>query len=118
MSIIISVFLRGYSGKTINFTDGNGKHRTTIAYFLNHGKWNESALEDTLKSTIIQIIYKEAQLPGQPIFCIVDDTIASHTKPLSQAVPQSKLHTFTNPIEKAARIMGIRLFPSCFPVMG
>ena len=86
MSIIVSVFLRGYRGKTIDFAEVSCLHRTTTAYFLNHGKWNASALQDTLKSSVIQTIYKEAQRSGQPIFCIVDDTIASHTKPSSQAL--------------------------------
>ena len=38
------------------------------------------------KSSILQAIYREAQRSGQPIYCIVDDTIASHTRPSSQAV--------------------------------
>lgn len=63
-----------------------------MAHFLNHGKWNDAALQDTLKSSVVQIIYQEAVRSGQPIFCIVDDTIASHTKPSSQA---------THPIEAA-----------------
>ena len=86
MTIIVSVFLRGYREKTIDFAEVSCLHRTTTAYFLNHGKWNASALQDTLKSSVIQTIYKEAQCSGQPIFCIVDDTIASHTKPSSQAL--------------------------------
>lgn len=86
MTIIVSVFLRGYRGKTIDFAEVSCLHRTTTAYFLNHGKWNASALQNTLKSSVIQTIYKEAQCSGQPIFCIVDDTIASHTKPSSQAL--------------------------------
>lgn len=86
MTIIVSVFLRGYRGKTIDFAEVSNYHRTTIAYFLNHGKWNDFALQDILKNSVIQIIYQEAQHSGQPIFCIVDDTIASHVKPLSQAV--------------------------------
>lgn len=86
MTIIVSVFLRGYRGKTIDFAEVSNYHRTTIAYFLNHGKWNDFALQDILKNSVIQIIYQEAQHSGQPIFCIVDDTIASHVKPSSQAV--------------------------------
>lgn len=86
MTIIVSVFLRGYRGKTIDFAQVSQHHRTTIAYFLNHGKWNDLALEDTLKSSVVQIIYQEAKRSGQPILCIVDDTIASHAKPSSQAV--------------------------------
>lgn len=85
MAIVLSVFLRGYRGKTIDFAEVSQNHRTTIGYFLNHGKWNDLVFQDTLKSSIIEIIYKESQLSGQPIFCIVDDTIASHTHPSSQA---------------------------------
>ena len=86
MSIIVSVFLRGYRGKTVDFALVSQHHRTTTAYFLNHGKWNDLALLDTLKSCVVQMIYQEAQRSGQPILCIVDDTIASHTKPSSQAM--------------------------------
>lgn len=70
----------------MDFAQVSCMHRTTTAYFLNHGKWNDSALEDILKSAVIQVIYQDARCSGQPVFCIVDDTIASHTKPLSQAV--------------------------------
>ena len=34
----------------------------------------------------IEIIYSEAARTGKPVFCIVDDTIASKTKPSSQAL--------------------------------
>ncbi len=86
MTIIVSVFLRGYRGKTVDFAVVSSQHRTTTAYFLNHGRWNSSALLDTLKSAVIQVIYQEALRTRQPVLCIVDDTIASHTKPSSQAV--------------------------------
>lgn len=86
MTIILSVFLRGYRGKTTDFQEVSHCHRTTTAYFLNHGKWNDLALQNTLKSSVVQIVYREAQCSGQPIYCIVDDTIASHTKPSSQAL--------------------------------
>lgn len=86
MTIIVSVFLCGYRGKTVDFAKISQHHRTTTAYFLNHGKWNDLALQDTLKSSVIQVIYQEAKRSGQPIFCIVDDTIASHAQPSSQAV--------------------------------
>jgi len=51
-----------------------------------HGKWNHIALQNTLKSSILQIIYNEAKNSGQPIYYIVNDTIASHTRPSSQAI--------------------------------
>ena len=86
MAILISVFSIGYHGKTIDFEKHSPCHRTTVAHFLNKGKWDDAMLEDILKSTVIQFIYKEAQQSGKPVFCIVDDTISSKTKPSSRAL--------------------------------
>ena len=86
MSILISIFLSGYHGKTTDFAKNSPCHRTTVAHFLNSGKWDDSLLSDTLKQSVIEIIYSEAARTGKPVFCIVDDTIASKTKPLSQAL--------------------------------
>ena len=86
MSILISIFLSGYHGKTTDFANNSFCHRTTIAHFLNSGKWDESLLSDTLKQSVIEIIYSEAARTGKPVFCIVDDTIASKTKPSSRVL--------------------------------
>ncbi|MDO4471341.1 MAG: transposase [Bacillota bacterium] len=86
MSILISIFLSGYHGKTTDFAKNSSCHRTTIAHFLNSGKWDDSLLSDTLKKSVIEIIYSEAARTGKPVFCIVDDTIASKTKPSSRAL--------------------------------
>ena len=77
MSILISIFLLGYHGKTTDFAKNSSCHRTTIAHFLNSGKWDDSSLSDTLKRSVIEIIYSEAARTGKPFFCIVDDTTAS-----------------------------------------
>ena len=86
MNILISIFISGYHGKTTDFAQNSSCHRTTIAHFLNSGKWDNTLLENTLKSSVVEIIYSEAQRTGKPVFCIVDDTIASKTKPSSQAL--------------------------------
>lgn len=86
MAILISVFSLGYHGKTIDFEKYSPCHRTTVAHFLNKGKWDDARLEDMIKSIVIQVIYKEAQRSGKPVFCIVDDTISSKTKPSSRAL--------------------------------
>ena len=86
MSILISIFLSGYHGKTTDFAKNSSCHRTTIAHFLNSGKWDDSLFSDTLKCSVIEIIYSEAARTGKPVFCIVDDTIASKTKPSSRAL--------------------------------
>ena len=86
MSILISIFISGYHGKTTDFAKNSSCHRTTIAHFLNSGKWDDPLLSDTLKRSVIEIIYSEAACTGKPVFCIVDDTIASKTKPSSRAL--------------------------------
>ncbi len=86
ISIIVAVFMRGYRGKTTDFQLCSNCHRTTISHFLNNGKWNDKQLEDTLKNSVVSIIYNEALNSGKPIYVIVDDTITSKTKPLSKAL--------------------------------
>jgi len=86
LSILISVFLRGYRGKTVDFACASPCHRTTIAHFLNHGKWEDAKLEMILKEAVVRTIYGESLRSGKPVFCIVDDTISSKTKPSSQAL--------------------------------
>jgi len=81
-----TVFSLGYNGKTVDFERNSSCHRTTIAHFLYHGKWDDGRLENMLKASVIQYIYKEAQRSGKPVFCIVDDTISSKTKPSSRAL--------------------------------
>lgn len=82
----MAVFSRSYNGKTVNFQDYSPCHRTTIAHFLNKGNWDSARLEDILKDSVASFIYREALITGKPVFCIVDDTIASKTKPSSRAL--------------------------------
>lgn len=86
LAILISVFSYGYRGKTRDFERCSPCHRTTIAHFLNKGKWDDSKLENVLKASVVQFIYGEALRSGKPVFCIVDDTISSKTKPSSRAL--------------------------------
>ena len=44
-------------------------------FFEFHGKWDDSLLTDTLKHSVIEIIYSEAKCTGKPIFCIGDDAM-------------------------------------------
>ncbi len=86
MTILITMYRVGYRGKTVDFARNSPHHRTTIAHFLNQGKWDDKEVEKILKRAVIKRIYSEAERTGQPIMCIVDDTIASKTKPSSQAL--------------------------------
>jgi hypothetical protein len=42
LAIVIAVFTIGYKGKTVNFAKYSPCHRTTVAHFLNVGKWNDN----------------------------------------------------------------------------
>ena len=86
MSILIAVLIPGYKGKTTHMSAESERHRTTIAHFLNRGKWDDDALERAIKQYVIRTIYSEAERTGKPVFCIVDDTISSKTKPSSRAL--------------------------------
>ena len=86
MSIIAAVFISGYKGKTVQISKSSEAHRTTIAHFLNNGKWEDSVLENKLKQQVIRTIYDEAERTGNPVFCIADDTISSKTKSSSRAL--------------------------------
>ena len=81
-----SVFMLGYRGKIVNAEFFSEKHRTTVAHFLNNGRWDSLNFEKALKRQVIDRIYEESRKIGAPVFCIVDDTIASHTAPSSQAM--------------------------------
>ncbi len=50
MSILISIFISGYHGKTTDFAKNSSCHRTTIAHFLNSGKWDDSITFRYLKT--------------------------------------------------------------------
>ena len=85
VSILLSVFMAGYKGKTVQMSENSEKCRTTVAHFLNHGQWDDDLLEQILRREVIRRIYDESERTGEPVFCIVDDTISSKTKPSSQA---------------------------------
>ncbi len=85
VTILISIYCLGYRGKTINFANHSENHRTTVAHFLNNGKWDEDLLEQVIKEIVVNTIYQESRQSGKPVLCIIDDTIASKTKPSSNA---------------------------------
>lgn len=84
MEVLFSAFSLGYKGKAVNFSSHSPCRRTTLARFLNQGKWDSRRLEDLIKASVIQTVYGEALRSGKPVFCIVNDTIVSKTKPSSR----------------------------------
>ena len=66
ITIMIAIFSIGYHGKTVDFENHSDHHRTTVAHFLNKGKWDETIVEDILKKKVISIIYEESKRTGKP----------------------------------------------------
>lgn len=85
MAIVLASLFTGYKGKTVDFEKYSTCHRTSIAHFLNHGKWNDDLLESVLRTAVVNCIYGESKRTGSPVFCMIDDTISSKTKPSSRA---------------------------------
>ncbi len=59
ITILIAIFSIGYRGKTVDFETHSDHHRTTIAHFLNKGKWDETVIENILKKKVISIIVND-----------------------------------------------------------
>ncbi len=85
ITIMIAIFSIGYCGKTVDFEMHSDNHRTTIAHFLNKGKWDETIIETIVKKKVIAVIYEESRRTGKPVYIIIDDTVSSKTKPSSKA---------------------------------
>ena len=131
ISIMIAIFSIGYHGKTVDFETHSEHHRTTIAHFLNKGKWDETVIENILKKKVISIIYEESRRTGKPVYIIIDDTVSSKTKPSSKAkhpIEDAYFH-FSHLKRKQDyghqaiavmlnRIMVIRQSPLCCAAMG
>lgn len=79
-----------FKGKTVNFEQSSPCHRSTIAHFLNYGKWNDNnMLEDILKQTAIDIIYHEAAITEKPVLYL---TISHFFFIFNNQIPISNLY--------------------------
>ena len=98
MSILISIFISGYHGKTTDFAKNSSCHRTTIAHFLNSGKWDDSLLSDTLKCSVIEIIYSEAARTGNLFSVLWTIRLLQRQSLRHRLYIRLKMRIFTNPI--------------------
>jgi hypothetical protein len=95
--------------KTIDFEKYSPCHRTTVAHFLNKGKWDDSARDDILKAAVVQLIYKQA---AQGKRCSALWMIPSHQRQSLRhgLCIRSKMRISANPISRESRITGIMSF--------
>lgn len=106
-----------YRVKTIDLAKYSKNYRTTIAHFFNHGKWNDRKLYEFLKLQVIKVIYDEAKYSIMPIFCIIDVTIVSNTKPSSQTLNPTENAVFHYSNLKTDKIMNLKIFLCSYPAM-
>jgi len=70
-NIIISSASKGFSGKMTDIEEYSENHRTTIAHFLNKGKWNSASVSETLSKEVHDYVISNEPI----IFVSLDDTV-------------------------------------------
>ena len=84
MNAMISV---GYNGKITDVAQlASHTHRTSVSRFLSKSTWNETLLNKSLQSLVIDLIWERSKNTNEPIYFIIDDTISEKTKPSSKAI--------------------------------
>ena len=63
-AIIHSVFMPGYHGKIANTKYFSEKHRTSVAHFLNDGKWDSPEVERSFRKQVVDTIYMNLAKAG------------------------------------------------------
>jgi hypothetical protein len=61
-------------------------HRTTFGKFLSQGVWQDEYAWSAIREAVLSFVQKVSCQTQEPIFSIIDDTIAEKTEPSSQAI--------------------------------
>ena len=86
-SIMNAMISKGYNGKVSDVAElASQRHRTSITRFLSSNSWDENHLTKSLKTLVVELIWRRSKETNKPIYFVVDDTISVKTKPSSKAV--------------------------------
>lgn len=108
-----AMFFKGYNGKVANVAKlTSRKHRTSVTRFLSNSTWNETLLRESLKSLVLELIWKKSKETKKPIYLIIDDTISEKTKPSSKAINPIKQCGFHNSHLKGTTVYGHQILVS------
>ena len=86
-SVMKAMISTGYNGKVSDVAQlALHTHRTSVTRFLSKSTWDETLLNKSLQSLVIDLIWKRSKNTNEPIYFIIDDTISEKTKPSSKAI--------------------------------
>lgn len=88
MAVLISTFSLGYNRKAVNFSSHSPCHRTTLAHFLNQGKWDSPVWKTSSR-------HRSSKLSG----AVLRDCFKTEWD-----VIESRLHFGTEAIEEGENI--------------
>ena len=87
VNFIKAAVQKGYKGTVTDIVQLSlaNCHRTTYGKFLSQGVWNVDYAWCAIREAVIAFVKKVSCQTQEPIFSIIDDTIAEKTKPSLQA---------------------------------
>lgn len=112
-SIMNAMICTGYNGKISDVAQlASHTHRTSVTRFLSKSTWNETLLNKSLQSLVINLIWERSKKTNEPIYFIIDDTISEKTKPSSKAVNTIQKCSFHNSHLKGKIVYGHQIIVS------
>lgn len=111
--IMNAMISTGYNGKMSDVAQlASRTHRTSITRFLSQSTWNETLLNKSLQSFVVNLIWQRSKETNQPIYFIIDDTISEKTKPSSKATNIIQKCSFHNSHLKGKTVYGHQILVS------
>ncbi len=112
-SMMNAMISTGFKGKINDVSElASQRHRTSITRFLGRSNWDETLLDQSLKSLVLELVWEKSRATKKPIYFIIDDTISEKTKPSSKAVNTIEKCSFHNSHLKRATVYGHQILVS------
>ena len=118
-SVMKAMISTGYNGKVSDVAQlASHTHRTSVTRFLSKSTWDETLLNKSLQSLVIDLIWKRSKNTNEPIYFIIDDTISEKTKPSSKAINIIQKCSFHNSHLKGKIVYGHQILVSLLSCNG
>lgn len=110
MKAMVSIGFHGKVSDVSKFT--SQKHRTSITRFFSKSPWKDALLLNSLKSFVVELIWRKSRDTKKPIYFIIDDTISEKTLPSSKAANPIETCSFHNSHLKGKTVYGHQILVS------